>query len=58
VWLDVRKGLTRFVIIKPKWLAPVIMRVKYKKMSQYCVVCGLMGHVKEECGTGEHKMGD
>jgi hypothetical protein len=54
LWLDVRKSLTRFVSIKPEGEAPVIMRVKYEKVPRYCSVCGLIGHVKEECGTGEH----
>jgi hypothetical protein len=47
VWFDVRKSLTRFVIIKPEEEALVIMRVKYEKVPRYCSVCGLLGHVKE-----------
>jgi hypothetical protein len=54
VWLDVRNCLTRFVSITPEGMPPVIMQVKYEKVPCYCGVCGLMGHVKEECGTGVH----
>ncbi|KAK1695441.1 hypothetical protein QYE76_012138 [Lolium multiflorum] len=54
VWLDTRKSLTRFVSLKPEGEAQVIMRVKYEKIPRFCYVCGLMGHGKEECGTGEH----
>jgi hypothetical protein len=54
VWLDVRRCLTRFVSLKPEGGAPIIMRVKYEKIPRFCGVCGLLGHVQEECGTGEH----
>jgi hypothetical protein len=57
VWLDVRKELTRFVTIKPEGEPAVIMRVKYEKVPRYCAVCGLLGHVQEECGTGVHAPG-
>jgi hypothetical protein len=54
VWLDVRKEMTRFVTIKPEGEKPVVMRVKYEKVPRYCGVCGLLGHVHEECGSGVH----
>jgi hypothetical protein len=54
VWLDVRKGLTRFVSFKPEGAKPVIMRVKYEKIPCFCAVCGFLGHIQEECGMGEH----
>ncbi|KAK1627625.1 hypothetical protein QYE76_001940 [Lolium multiflorum] len=54
VWLDVRKALTRFVTIRPEGESPVFMRVKYEKIPKYCAICGFLGHVKEECGSGEH----
>ncbi|KAK1611919.1 hypothetical protein QYE76_035592 [Lolium multiflorum] len=56
VWLDVRKPLTRFVTTRPKEESPVFMRVKYEKIPKYCAVCGFLGHVKEECGSGEHPL--
>jgi hypothetical protein len=45
VWLDVRKELTRFVVIRPEGEDPVIMRVKYEKVPRFCSICGLLGHV-------------
>jgi hypothetical protein len=54
VWLDVHKCLTRFVSFNPEEGRQVIMRVKYEKLPRYCAVCGLLGHVQEECGSGEH----
>ncbi|KAM0864824.1 hypothetical protein ACQ4PT_043653 [Festuca glaucescens] len=54
VWLDVRKCLTRFVSFKPEGGTQVIMRVKYEKIPCFCAVCGFLGHVQEECGSGEH----
>ncbi|KAK1619778.1 hypothetical protein QYE76_025295 [Lolium multiflorum] len=54
VWLDVRRELTRFVTIKPEGADVVVMRVKYEKIPRFCAICGHLGHVKEECGTGEH----
>ncbi|KAK1650403.1 hypothetical protein QYE76_068208 [Lolium multiflorum] len=54
VWLDVRNELRRFVAITPEGEKPVVMRVKYEKVPRYCAVCGHMGHVKEECGSGVH----
>jgi hypothetical protein len=54
VWLDVRRELTRFVTIKPEGAEVVVMRVKYEKIPRFCAICGHLGHVKEECGTGEH----
>jgi hypothetical protein len=53
-WLDVRKELTRFVTINPECLPTLVMRVKYEKVPRFCAVCGFLGHVKEECGSGEH----
>ncbi|KAK1697430.1 hypothetical protein QYE76_014127 [Lolium multiflorum] len=50
VWLDVRKELRRFVAITPEGELPVVMRVKYEKIPRFCVVCGRIGHVQEECG--------
>jgi hypothetical protein len=57
VWLDVRRSLTRFVSFKPEGDAPVVMRVKYEKIPRFCAVCGLLGHEKEECGSGVHDSG-
>jgi hypothetical protein len=57
VWLDVRKELRHVVTIKPKGEATVVMRVKYAKIHHYCAVCSRLGHVKEECGSGEHSPG-
>jgi hypothetical protein len=57
VWLDVRKPIPRFVSIKPEGEAPIVKRVKYEKIPRYCSVCGMLGHVKEECGPGEHSPG-
>jgi hypothetical protein len=57
VWLDVRKELTRFVTIRPEGEAPVVMRVKYEKVPRFCAVCGRLGHVQEECGSGVHSPG-
>ncbi|KAK1698726.1 hypothetical protein QYE76_015423 [Lolium multiflorum] len=54
VWLDVRKELRRFVAITPEGGKPVVMRVKFEKVPRYCAVCGHIGHVKEECGSGMH----
>jgi hypothetical protein len=54
VWLDVRKELTRFVTIQPEGHPPVVMRVKYEKIPRFCAACGFLGHLKEECGAGEH----
>jgi hypothetical protein len=54
VWQDVRKELTCFVAITPEDQAPVVMRVKYEKVPRYCAVCGFLGHVQEECGSGVH----
>ncbi|KAK1697376.1 hypothetical protein QYE76_014073 [Lolium multiflorum] len=57
VWIDSRKCLTRFVTIRPEGEAPVIMQVKYEKVPRFCAMCGFLGHVQEECGTGEHAPG-
>jgi hypothetical protein len=57
VWLDVRKELTRFVAINPEGQAPVVMPVKYEKVPRYCAVCGFLGHIQEECGSGVHSPG-
>ncbi|KAM0887405.1 hypothetical protein ACQ4PT_029062 [Festuca glaucescens] len=54
VWLDVRRCLTCFVSFKPEGGVQVIMRVKYEKIPRFCGVCGLLGHMQEECGTREH----
>ncbi|KAM0892438.1 hypothetical protein ACQ4PT_025747 [Festuca glaucescens] len=56
VWLDVRKELTRFVTIRPEGSSPVVMRVKYEKIPRYYSICGHLGHIKEECGMGEHSL--
>jgi hypothetical protein len=57
VWLDVRKDLIGFVSINPEELETIIMRVKYEKIPRFYAICGLLGHVKEECGTGDHSPG-
>jgi hypothetical protein len=57
VWIDSRKCLTRFVTIRPEGEAPVVMQVKYEKVPRFCAMCGFLGHVQEECGTGEYAPG-
>ncbi|KAK1662775.1 hypothetical protein QYE76_050934 [Lolium multiflorum] len=57
IWLDVRRSLTRFVSFKPEGGEQVIMKVKYEKIPLFCAVCGLLGHEKEECGSGVHSPG-
>jgi hypothetical protein len=49
--------MTRSVTINPEGLPPVVMRVKYEKVPKYYSVCGFMGHVQEECGSGVHSNG-
>jgi hypothetical protein len=57
VWLDERKELTRFVPITPVGEAPLVMHVKYEKIPRYYSLCGLIGHVREECGSAKHSPG-
>jgi hypothetical protein len=45
------------VTINPEGLPTVVMRVKFEKGPRFCVICGLIGHVQEECGSGVHSPG-
>lgn len=52
VFLDVHVPLVRFVPItlKERKKYPVY----YEKLPDFCFLCGLMGHLVEECGDGVH----
>jgi len=57
------KLLVRFVTLSLKGCVPMRLQVKYEKMPRYRAHCGLMGHVRLECGSGkfiddEHQFGD
>lgn len=52
VYLDVNKPLVRFVPITLK--GSKRYKVFYEKLPDFCFVCGLMGHLAEECGDGVH----
>lgn len=52
VYLDVNKPLVRFVPLTLK--EPKKYAVFYEKLPDFCFVCGLMGHLAEECGDGVH----
>lgn len=51
VFLD-NKPLVRSVPITLKESRKFI--VYYEKLPDFCLVCGLMGHIAEECGDGVH----
>jgi hypothetical protein len=58
VKLNSAQPLTRFVPLTLEGSERMFLQVKYEKLPKYCEVCGLMGHVYRECGTGEHEEAD
>jgi hypothetical protein len=52
VKIDVIKKLSRFVSITKKGVKD-FYQVKYEKLPIFCFNCGIIGHLYEECGTGE-----
>ncbi|PNT72643.1 hypothetical protein BRADI_2g47343v3 [Brachypodium distachyon] len=46
--------LTRVVPLSPEGQECMLLPVLYEKIPRFCEFCGLMGHDKLECGTGEH----
>ncbi|KAK1601709.1 hypothetical protein QYE76_018403 [Lolium multiflorum] len=52
--LKVDTPLKRFTSLNIQGQGRVVFQLKYEKIPTFCDVCGLMGHVDEECGSGEH----
>ena len=53
VKVDVTKPLKNAVslVVKKK---REIFRVKYERLTDWCAVCGMLGHLFKECGNGIH----
>jgi hypothetical protein len=53
VKLDLRKPLARFVTISRAGHRE-FFKIQFEKIPRFCGVCGMVGHIHLECGTGEH----
>ena len=51
VKLDVRKVLVGFTTVSRE--GKQFYQIKYENLPKFCSVCGILGHIHEECGTGE-----
>lgn len=61
VKLDLTKPLIRVVPVAVKGINEVISQsfeVKYEKLPRFCSFCGLIGHLANECGDGDHSESD
>ncbi|KAE8799307.1 hypothetical protein D1007_25438 [Hordeum vulgare] len=54
VKIKIDEPLVRFTPLKIRGEEALLLPVKYEKVGFFCEVCGVMGHVLEECGDGVH----
>ncbi|KAE8790282.1 hypothetical protein D1007_35429 [Hordeum vulgare] len=54
VKIKIDEPLVRFTPLKIRGEEALLLAVKYEKVGFFCEVCGVMGHVLEECGDGVH----
>ncbi|VAI15968.1 unnamed protein product [Triticum turgidum subsp. durum] len=52
--INVAQPLVRFTPLNIKGEERLLLPVKYEKIAFFCEVCGVMGHILEECGNGIH----
>ncbi|KAE8812189.1 hypothetical protein D1007_10796 [Hordeum vulgare] len=54
VKIKIDEPLVRFTPLKIRGEEALLLPVKYEKIGFFSEVCGVMGHVLEECGDGVH----
>lgn len=47
--IDVRKPLGRGVMLSVKGKPPILIQVKYERLSYLCFTCGRLGHTFQYC---------
>jgi hypothetical protein len=52
--IKVADPLVGFTPLNIKGEGRLLLPVKYEKIGFFCEVCGIMGHILEECGNGIH----
>lgn len=52
--ISVAETLKRFAPLNLNGNERIFLPVKYEKIGFFCEVCGILGHIKEECGDGVH----
>lgn len=50
--VQVAKALTRFASLTMEGEGNRLPLVRYEEIPYFCQVCGIMGHIYEECGDG------
>ncbi|GLT55790.1 hypothetical protein SLA2020_288800 [Shorea laevis] len=53
VEIDIRKPLEPGSIIHREVGPPICIQLKYERLDDYCVACGLIGHKKSDCSSDQ-----
>lgn len=52
--IEVDKPLIHFPPLNMNGKGRIFLLIKYEKIGFFCEVCGILGHIKEECGDVIH----